>query len=645
MIRRNIAVTMLALLMGPQILCAQSSVEKTLPLDGKITAQGTAIELNWFDAPRSRVGSVSVKRRMFGQTGRDTWQTVASQLGPIMRFTDDSVEPGVAYEYQVLRTARDIVDVGYWIAGQEVPAQEFRGTVHLVVDETVGPVIAPRLNRFERDLAGDGWRVQHHAAPRGFPNNILENVKRALVIKASLRNAYLADPFSQHAVVLVGHVPIVLSGRSNPDGHTAVPHASDLFYAEMDGLWQASPEGLILHNQVPSDFIEMQIGRIDFSMIAGFDRDLELHLLRSYFDKNHHWRQQLLGDLRNAYGQSPHLTVERAGLRNIVGPAAITEGGHHDVGEQVAWLWGVDFGDYNGTRYATDFANRAVFTINFGSNKQKIERGNNAMTALLAQPWYTIATGWGARPAWWLHPMALGGTIGDVHMRTVNNGRASQPYRESMDYYPTGGYLWRNPVWVNLLGDPTTHAFPLAPPAKVRTHVTADGGLQVSWTASPDPDVIGYKVYRAAKGSLAFRPLAAEIIETDRFTDTAPEENADYMVRAYGLKQVYAGSFYTFSQGAFLQKKPYSDTVRNKNMVLTTSSGQPVTLPNAFRADFDGPLHAVIEGPAAGHLSHDGTNWHYTSPTGFTGTIPLRFSVSAGTQTEEGLLTIKISAP
>ena len=30
-----------------------------------------------------------------------------------MRFTDETIQPGVAYEYQVMRTARDIVDVGY----------------------------------------------------------------------------------------------------------------------------------------------------------------------------------------------------------------------------------------------------------------------------------------------------------------------------------------------------------------------------------------------------------------------------------------------------------------------------------------------------------------------------------------------------
>ena len=130
--------------------------------------------------------------------------------------------------------------------------------------------------------------------------------------------------------------------------------------------------------------------------------------------------------------------------------------------------------------------------------------------------------------------------------------RAADPYRESMDYFPTGNYLWRNPIWVNLLGDPTTHAFPLAPPSTADSAPKTDQGVALSWTASTDPDVTGYRVYRAPEGSMDFKPLnAGTRSDSSTFTDTAPVENARYMVRAYGLKEVYAGSFYTFSQGVF----------------------------------------------------------------------------------------------
>ncbi len=628
-----------AWLLGPGALYAQQSVEKILPMDAHIGAGGNLLELNWFDADPPRVGSVTVRRRAYGQTGGQSWEVLGTGLGPVMRYADDTVVPGRAYEYQVMRTAKDIVDVGYWLGGTEVPAEAARGNAWVLVDETVAEPLNAHLARFTRDLAGDGWAVRRRTVSRHSDKDVLENLKTAAAIKAWLAEQYNADPFGRHTVILVGHVPFVRSGRARPDGHDLKSHATDLFYADTDGQWQAIPEGVLTQNRVPGDFIEMQIGRIDFAVVSGGDQETEIRLLRAYFDKNHHWRTGLLGDLRDAYGQNQHLTVEQAALRNIVGASAVTPGGHHDAGEEKSWLWGVDFGDWDGRAYAEKYSNKAVFAINFGSAKQQIERGANAMTALLAQPWYPLAVGWGARPAWWLHHMALGGSVGEVHLRTVNNGRAAENYRSSMDYFPTGKYLWRNPVWVNLLGDPTLRAFPLAPVSGVTTR-KAENGTELSWTASPDADTIGYGVWRAPADSSDFMLISGDTPLTEtRFTDPAPREGARYMIRAYGLKQVYAGSFYTWSQGAFASETPLTETV----MTVESAAGAPVALPVVFTAPQDGRIYAFIEGPATGTLKRQEAGWVYTPPTGFTGTVPLRFSVSDAGQTAEGRLTVTVT--
>jgi hypothetical protein len=638
MMRKSLFVMVMVWLLGATVCAAQPSAEKILPLDAHFNADGTALELNWFEAHLPRVGSVTVKRRLYGQLGGQTWQTIAEGLGPVMRYTDTTVGPGVAYEYQVLRTARDIVDVGYWLAGTELPARAQRGHAYVIVDETVAGDIAPRLDRFEWDLIGDGWRVQRYDVPRGDGRKPVENLRNALAVKEWLRARYNEDPFGQHAVILVGHVPIVKSGKANPDGHEKVPHPTDLFYADMDGRWTLLRDGVALDNRVPGDFIELQIGRIDFAPVSAGRQEAEIRLLRAYFDKNHHWRMGYHGDLRETYGKTGHLAVEQAGLRNIVGFNQVASGGHHDVGEDKPWLWGVDFGDRKASRYAEDYANKAVFAINFGSGKQKFDAPNNAMRALLAQPWYPVAVGWGGRPAWWLHHMALGGSIGDVHMRTVNNGRVDKPYRESMDYFPTGLYLWRNPVWVNLLGDPTLSAFPLAPPQAVQT-ARAAAGVTLSWNASPDPDTLGYHVFRAGPGSTDFEPLTRdEPVETLSFTDPDPIENARYMVRAYGLKMVYAGSFYTYSQGALSAESPLSET----HMTQSVRQGEATPLPEVFNRVTDGKIHALIEGPARGEVTQDDSGWRYTPPTGFAGTVDVRFSLSDALRTAEGLLRISI---
>lgn len=618
---------------------AQVAPEKILPVDGHITQDGQAVELNWFDATPPRVGSVTVKRRLYGQTGGHTWKAIGEDLGPVMRYRDDTIRPGMAYEYQVLRTARDIVDVGYWLAGTQIPAQARRGRAYIIVDETVAKALAPRLERFGRDLVGDGWQVTRHDVPRQNNADVIANLKNAIALKAWLQERFTQDPFGQHTIILVGHVPVVLSGKVAPDGHESRPHPTDLFYADMDGRWSARQNGEILDGRLPSDFIEMQIGRIDLAPVSDGNKGAEIRLLRAYFDKNHHWRMGYLGDLRDAYGKTEHLAVERAALRNIVGATNLAQGSHHDVGEKKPWLWGVDFGDWNGARYAKDYANKAVFAINFGSNKQMINARFNGMTALLAQPWYPVAVGWGGRPAWWLHHMALGGSIGDVHMRTVNNGRAPEPYRESMDYFPPGTYVMRNGIWVNLLGDPTLRAFPLAPPQKV-TVTSMPDGAKLSWLPAPDPDAQGYQVFRAGPGEARFSRLGgAEPITQTRFTDPKPVQGGRYMVRAYGLKTVYAGSFHTLSQGVFASETSVSET----HMTLSAVAGHSTPLPDVFNGAASGTIHAIVAPPARGELVRNETGWSYTPPAGFTGEIDLPFSVFDGMQSRAGQLQINVT--
>ena len=356
----------LVILCLPQLSMAQRSVEQHLPLDGKIAADGSQVTLSWFDAVPRRVGSVSVARRWLGDKGGDTWHAIATDLGPVAQFTDTKTRSGVAYEYRVTRSARDIVDVGYWTTGVDVPAVASHGTALVVVDETVAADLRPWLERFQVDLVGDGWTVARLDAPRGDLSAPMDNLERAGLVRAWIREAYAQNPFETHAVILIGHVPIVLSGRVAPDGHDREPHATDLFYADTSRPWPADPSGRLLPTFIPGQPIEMQVGRIDFSGLAQGDRGTELRHLRAYFDKNHHWRHGLLGDRRTAYGQNQHVRGERMALRNIVGPGQVASGGHHDVGETGAWLWGVDFGDANRRTYSA-YRNRAAFCLLYTS--------------------------------------------------------------------------------------------------------------------------------------------------------------------------------------------------------------------------------------------------------------------------------------
>ncbi len=522
---------------------------RPLALDGTVSKDGTKIEIRWSGKD---MAPAQVFRRELGQTGITTWVQIAPRIQTPNRFLDSDLPVGHAYEYQVQIDGPEETLVGYWAAGDKVPASATAGTALLVIDETLAGDLAAVIDRFEMDLIGAGWQVERHLTPRGQDDKPEQSLRDAHTLRAWIARRYQADPTAAHAIILIGHVPVVRTGWVRPDGHELHAAPSDLFYADPVGNWPVvtNPKGQVqlLPRTLPADHIKLPVGRIDFSRM-GREFGSETGLLTAYFDRNHLWRQGELGDLRRAYGQNTNLIVEQNALRNIVGPDAIVAGGHHDTAEKGPFLLGVDFGHWNGGEYVNLPPSKAVFTINFGSGKHDFDKSNNAMVALLAQPGNPLSVAWGGRPSWQLHGMALGESIGQAQMRTVNNGAASQGGMMSRDYVPTGNYDWINPPWVNLLGDPTLTPFPLSP-ATGFTAAARPDGVALRWTLPEGADEA--LLFRAATRNGPYRPMAdGQPIRGGAYLDPDPAPGGWYMLRAKGLARVYAGSFYRLSQGAF----------------------------------------------------------------------------------------------
>lgn len=225
-------------------------------------------------------------------------------------------------------------------------------------------------------------------------------------------------------------------------------------------------------------------------------------------------------------------------------------------------------------------------------------------------------------------------------MRTVNNGSAAEPYETSMDYIPTGQYLWRNPIWVNLLGDPTLRAFPLAPPGLVKAKLTQTG-LRLSWQASPDDDVLAYRVYKKQKDGAPFQRISGSApINGLEFVDLEGDAQAVYMVRALGLKEVHAGSFWTLSQGVFANAGQLPVTVLDAQ--ISGPAQTPLDLPDFFSSPQDRLIAGLVHGPAEGDLRLENGVWRYIPPPGFTGQIELPFVVSDDFSTGTGILLLRI---
>jgi hypothetical protein len=624
--------------------------ERFLSIDGKISEDGALIELNWSKATGRNVDRVDIQRRILGETYKESWQSIASLRSFIRVYEDKEVKPGVAYEYRISRPSKERIETGYWTTGRNLPAQENQGVAIVIVDESLVSGLAgdlgAHLDRFMLDLIGDGWMVVRHDVPRGDDSkeNAVANLKTARKLRAWIQSRYYSDTSASHALILVGHIPRVESGQSKPDGHKPRPLETDLFYADTNGIWRDDGQGTLQHNAIPSDHIEMQVGRIDFSNMDGVLGD-EISLLKRYFDKNHHWRHGHLGDLRQAYGGNGHLAVESNALRNIVGRKEFVKGGHHDTGTRQPWLFGVDFGSWKYSDYTTVKPIKTVFSINFGSGKLDFSNHNNTMKAMLAQQWYGLATGWGGRPAWQLHHMALGKSIGYSHLRTVNNGTRTFGGLETLEYTPTGDYPWLNPIWVNLLGDPTLHPFPLRSVRKLQAEMRGNK-VHLSWAEENSEAKVQYRVYRALDRFGPYKQLNPSKLHTGhQYIDPNPVPGAWYMVRAHALKEVYAGSFHTFSQGAFAVVENVPPKAIDQ--LISTPMGQEIAIKlGATDTDSDNQLTtAFINVPEGGHLAESDDAWSFIPDAEFSGRVDIPFTVFDGVASDDGLVRIDVVKP
>lgn len=528
---------------------AHAQTADPLQMSGRIV--GGALHLDW--TPR-RAGQAQVYRRELGQTGPDSWQQITPrsvQAGGMV----DALPPGKAWEYQVrltpVRTGpKSRPEVGNWTAGTDVPARLDEGTALLIADETLAGDLAPALKRFAQDLTGAGWRVERHDAPRHDDADAAANLDRAAALRDWIVGRYRANGGQRTAVILVGHLPIVHTGRVRPDGHDFHAVPTDLYYADPDGVWPRTqgPDGApqLFPSTLPGP-VRMAVGRIDMAKM-GPDYGTERELLQVYLDRDHRWRMGGMGDPRIAYAQSEHLQVERAALANIVGAGGVRPGGHEAPPAGGPYLFGLDFGPWNGNDYARLPPSPAVFALNFGSGKHRFDGGNNAMTALLAQKGNVLAVGWGGRPAWQLHGMALGESIGEAQLRTAGNGSPARGMG-SRDYPATGNYDWVGAPWIELLGDPTLRPFPMPPVNDLRAS-RAEGGVRLDWT--PPKGAEGAVVLRAAAPQGPWQPLFDGRPVAPGIVDTRPG-GGWYMVRASGLAKVNAGSLHRLAQGMVIE--------------------------------------------------------------------------------------------
>ncbi len=641
MIRRRIFLIGFCLTLSPY-LQANTVFAPDLAVQISVTVQKSPaqITLAWPNTPYRKLvyAGYTVYRKSLTDT---SWgNPIATLPGTNTSWIDANVSVGTAYEYQIIRSgidnnftpAQTFFGYGYVYAGIEIPAQESRGKLILLVDNTIAATLATELQTLQQDLVGDGWEVIRQDVVRGVTPSTAGD-PNVVTIKNIIKGYFNADPANVKALFLFGHVPVPYSGDIAPDGHAVHLGAwpADMYYGDMTGTWtdtavtttnnanltpdpvppayanvitartvlgnenQNIPgDGKFDQSNLPADGnMALQIGRVDFfnmpQFVTSAGKD-EVTLLRQYLNKDHKYRQNLppftniprriLFDDGYNGGFRPYFT----GLMNadpLVGPARIDSADWTATLPTQSYLWsyGLLSGNFTAidnvitTAQAATLDLHTIFSTVEGSLSGDWNHQDDVVRALIGGASYTLGSVWMACGLHY-HHMGLGETLG-YGMKTTMNDRLS-------------GGLYPNPlgstfsdaqlasVSLGQMGDPTIRLFPVTPASGAVASVNGQN-ITVQWTASPDT-VAGYYVYRASTANGPFaRVSGATPIAGTAFTDTNVTGGTYwYMIRAIALTTSGSGSYFNPSEGVVVSITTNGNTAPQVNAGID----QTIALPN-----------------------------------------------------------------
>jgi hypothetical protein len=427
------------------------------------------------------------------ESGQLEWGAVATNLvRRVFTQRPPEIEIGRRYEY-VLRPSRynpsgSLFD-RYVEIGVSLKPTVDRGHALILVDEELSDCMVVELNRFRADLRDDGWSVEQFDAPRHDDKTWTKNPPLIERTKEIVRSVWRTRT-NLSSIVIVGHVAIPHVGAMNAGGHGWRKWPVDWYYGDLvdDRLWTDDKKGIYpQHPYVPGDglfdqlkfpsSIEAAVGRIDVSNLpvarAGIDggrssRDLELALLRRYFDKNHRYRTGALEFPARAAcsaffdgAYADRLTRFHAGKTATAlygaDPSRVLEQQFFRKPGRFQWGFMMGAGRYDQIGvgnaanhiYARDIVSldpvpEIAFYVLDGSYFGEWTSKNNLLRTMLTLPDSGLIATWGRFSKLRLGGMSLGDSFGNVMRRAING-------MDSRD-----GSVWYTAnVYACLLGDPT----------------------------------------------------------------------------------------------------------------------------------------------------------------------------------------------
>lgn len=517
------------------------------------------VQLKWEMPPAKTNGNITIYRKAQSAT---SWGTAIAQIaGTSTSYNDNNVSAGSAYEYLVVKD--DTTNpYGYIFAGIEQPAIHSRGAILLLVDDAFTTTCSTEIATLVKDLSGDGWEVLR----KDFPRSATVATVKSYIVSAKQTNANL------EAVYILGHIAVPYSGDLNPDAHPDHKGAwpADLYYGDLDGTWSDGSinnttsannlnhntpgDGKFDNSYIASD-VELQVGRVDFYDMPAFGKTEE-QMMKSYLNKAHQYKTGALAVTKRALVDDNFKTMPEGfggnGWRNfapLVGSNNVEE---KDLISTLntqfyQWAYGCGGGSYTSCGGVGTTANiaandmKAIFTPMFGSYFGDWNYKNNFLRAPLCADEPSLASFWAGRPNWFLHHMALGENIGySTRLSQNNNGT----------FYATPIPSLARIVTTALMGDPTLRTEYVKPASGITFSGDSTKGAVISWTASAEPGLAGYYVYRSTTEFGEYK-LRSGLVTGTSYTDSFGSAGTYwYMVRPAKLQTTPSGTYYNLGLGA-----------------------------------------------------------------------------------------------
>ncbi|MBC7426303.1 MAG: hypothetical protein H7321_07185, partial [Bacteroidia bacterium] len=413
-------------LLAANLVQAQTNVDDfVVNATATVQASPPKITLNW---TASSAVSYTIFRKL--KTEQQFGSAIGTVAGTGSTFIDNNVKVGIAYDYLIQKTTSSYYGFGELDAGIEIPLNDKRGNILLVIDSAIATSITSELKQYKEDLIGDGWKVS---------TVFVSSTMKVPAVKSKIAIWYNADKTNNKAAMLIGHIPVPYSGlmdASNnndfpPDGHPDHGGAwpTDLYYAEFDGTWtdagtsvsglsrtenmNAPGDGKFDQHHLPND-VDIQIGRIDLSSLPIFSKT-EKELMQQYFAKDHQYRQRLVTVSNRALicetlgllgGEAPGRTCSMNfnPLFSSAKTESVSGTKYFDTLKKKDYLFSAvtSYAGYN-TLLSVGAVDRykdsihSVFNTTFGSYHGDWDNSNNMMRGCLGSPGLTLTNVWSGR--------------------------------------------------------------------------------------------------------------------------------------------------------------------------------------------------------------------------------------------------------